>query len=342
VTRLRLRRGTVLSVDSHGPAARLTVGVGEEQRPALAYTELTGAVAPGDEVLVNVTAVDLELGSGGYDVVHANLTRGLDAAPGDDHVMKLNYTSLQHPVSPVELEAAIMGQTGFGVPPRPVAVLAVHGQLAPVAWAAAQRAPGARVGFVQTAGGALPGALSDTVRELRARGLLAGHVTAAPCFGGDDEAITVPGALHAAFVARGWDAAVVGPGPGIVGSGSLLGHGGLAALDSIHAAMALGCPAIVVPRLSSGDPRPRHRGLSHHTATVLELLLRPAVVAMPPGEELTLHGAHERREGAADVAGYAATGLPARSMGRDIGADRAFFSAALAGGSVLGGEIHGV
>ena len=41
-----------------------------------------------------------------------------------------------------------------------------------------------------------------------------------------------PGALHHGLRTLGWDAAVCGPGPGIVGSGSPLGHGGMAALDS--------------------------------------------------------------------------------------------------------------
>ena len=62
----------------------------------------------GDEVVVNVAALELGLGSGGFDVVHVNLTRGLEAGPSagreagdeDPHVIKLNYTSLQHPVAP--------------------------------------------------------------------------------------------------------------------------------------------------------------------------------------------------------------------------------------------------
>ncbi len=54
-------------------------------------------------MIVNAQALDLDLGSGGFDVVHVNLTRGLngDGASGA-HVMKLNYTSLQHAVRPVE------------------------------------------------------------------------------------------------------------------------------------------------------------------------------------------------------------------------------------------------
>jgi uncharacterized protein DUF3866 len=217
--------------------------------------------------------------------------------------------------------------------------MSLHAQLPCVAWALAQARPGTRLGYVQTAGGALPGALSRTVRALLARGLLAGHVTAGPAFGGEHDAITVAGGLHAGLTALGWDAAVAGPGPGILGSATALGHGGLAALDNAHAALALGCRTVIVPRMSSGDPRPRHRGLSHHTSTVLELLLRPAILALPAGEAAELPGTVARREGAADLEGYAASGLPARTMGRGVDEDELFFRAALAGGVVLAEEV---
>ena len=134
--------------------------------------------------------------------------------------MKLNYTSLQHAVLPVEREDPALMPPG-----QPVGVFFLHGQLAPTAWAIAQAAPGARVGYVQTPGGALPGALSEVVRELRERGLLAGHVTAGPAYGGEEEAITTAGAIRHGLAHAGWDAALCGPGPGILGSASTLGHG---------------------------------------------------------------------------------------------------------------------
>jgi len=340
MTRLALRRGTVDAVTRHGPATELTVVVGEEVRPAIAYIELVGPVQAGDEVIVNVAAHDLGLGSGGFDLVHVNLTRGLDdgGLPGA-RVMKLNYTSLQHAVVPVEesAEGDLAAATG-----KPVAVIALHGQLSPVAWAAAQVAPGARIGYVQTWGGALPGPLSNAVRELRETGLLAGHVTAGSAFGGEQDAVTVEGAIHAGLTGLGWDAAIVGPGPGILGSATALGHGGLAALQSAHAALALGCRTIVVPRMSSGDPRPRHHGLSHHTQTVLSLLLAPVVVALPEGEDAGLPGAHTPIRGSADLDGYRGSGLPASTMGRGIEDDELFFRAALAGGAVLAEGIDGV
>ena len=97
---LTLRRGVVVKGDP------LTVKIEDETRRAWADRSLVGEVAEGDEVIVNVEALDLGLGSGGFDVVHVNLSRGLEGggAPAGRHVMKLNYTSLQHSVAPVEGE----------------------------------------------------------------------------------------------------------------------------------------------------------------------------------------------------------------------------------------------
>jgi Protein of unknown function (DUF3866) len=332
---LKLRRGVVTEAEAPAAWQRIEVDVAGERRAARADTHLVGPCQPGDEVIVNVEARDLQLGSGGYDVVHVNLTRGLtaDGTPRA-HVMKLNYTSLQHAVEPVEGER-------LSVPlAQPVAVLALHGQLAPVAWALAQARPGTRVGYVQGAGGALPGAISDTVAQLLRRGLLADHVTAGPTYGGAREAITTIGALHDGLAEQGWDAALVGPGPGILGSGSALGHGGLAALDAAHAALALGCPTVLVARMSEGDARERHRGLSHHTRTVLELLLAPVTVGVAPdapGElaDAARAGGHAVKERSVDLDGYRSSGLPARTMGRELEQERLFFAAALAAGGAL-------
>jgi hypothetical protein len=330
---LRLERGVVRSAGSGSSEQELRVELADGEHPAIADVGLVGGCEVGDEVIVNVVARELGLGSGGFDIVHANLTRGLERPPlGAQHVLKLNYTSLQHEIDPVDSrvsEAAVSELVG-----APVAVIALHGQLAPLAWAFT----GSRLGYVQTAGGALPGSHSRTVRELSGRGLLAGHITAGGAFGGcTGDAVTTAGALAYGFSLLGWDAAICGPGPGIVGSGSSLGHGGLVALDSAHTALALGAATVIVPRMSSADPRPEHRGLSHHTRSVLELLLATAVVALPAGEPIPeLRGPrHDWRERQVDLAGYASSGLPNEVMGRSLGDDGLFFAAALAGGVVL-------
>lgn len=338
---LKLRRGIVVDEEP------LTVEIEGERRPAWADVGLVGEVREGDEVVVNTEARDLGLGSGGFDLVHVNLTRGLQGPGAEgEHVMKLNYTSLQHPVEPVEggekLETSETSE-------MPVLVIPVHGHLAPAAWAAAQLAPDLRVGYVQTAGGALPGSLSEDVKTLRERGLIQAHITAAPTYGGDHEAISVAGALDAA-ARLGWDAAIAGPGPGIIGSDTRLGHGGLAALDTTHAALALGLPTLISPRLSSADERPRHRGLSHHTQTLLELLLVGVEVPVPVPEsgaetmaalKPLLGGLHESSEQHVDLDAYAASGLPARVMGRAPSDDPSFFAAPLAAGRALARAASG-
>jgi len=50
--------------------------------PALGDTALVGSAEAGDDVVVNVAARDLGLGSGGFDIVHVNLSRGLDGGRG--------------------------------------------------------------------------------------------------------------------------------------------------------------------------------------------------------------------------------------------------------------------
>lgn len=320
---LELRLGRVVAADG----ADLEVALaGAAPTRAWCDPALHPPAQPGDEVLVNVQARGLGLGSGGFDVVHANLSRGLDRAgtPGA-RVMKLNYTPLQHAVNPVDSEPG--GRA-------PVAVLALHGQLDAFAWAFARAAPPrARLGYVQTAGGALPGGLSRTVARLRSGGGLAGTISAGPAYGAEEEAVSVAGALAAA--AARFDAVVAGPGPGILGSETALGHGGMQALDTAHAALALGLPTLLVARMSDADPRERHRGLSHHTRTVLDLLLRPVVVALPAGHAPPAGSPHEWRTADVDLGAW--PGEP-RSMGRE---DPLFFAAALAAGTAFADMLHG-
>jgi hypothetical protein len=315
---LELRRASVTAAD--GAWLQTTLGRAWSD-PALHPTAEVG-----DEVVVNVQARELGLGSGGYDVVVVNLTRGLEGRGlAGAHVMKLNYTPLQHAVDVADGEPPPAGAGG------PVAVFPLHGHLPALAWAFAEAAPGVRLGYVQTAGGALPGGLSKTVAELRERGWLAAHVTAGAAYGGEREAISTAGAIAAAL--QGCDAVACGPGPGILGSGTALGHGGMVALDSAHAALALGLPTLLVARMSGADPRERHRGLSHHTRTVLDLLLKPVTVAVPEGEEPG-DDRHDWRHASGALDGYP---WALRTMGRE---DPPFFAAAAAAGRALAGMME--
>ena len=322
---LGLRWGTISAVgERHDGVVRLEV----DGRPCLAYPRLTGEVEVGDVVLVNVQATELELGSGGFDVLYANLTRGLQLPVAERaHVMTLPYTPGQLAARFVEEEGAEDTERLAGTP---VVCIGLHSQLAPVCAALSGR----RVAYVQQGGGALPVSLSDTVRALKARKLLETAIAVSPCLDGDVQCVTVASSLlHAA--GRGADVVVCGIGPGIVGTASRFGHGGLAVADAANAASALGGAPIVAPRVSFGDERERHQGVSHHTRSALELCLGEVRVAWPHGLQ--------RPDGLdvveVDVTGWetACGSLPLTHMGRGPREDPWFFAAAFAAGRLAAG-----
>jgi hypothetical protein len=327
---LTLRRGAVTAVtERHEGLVRLEV----DGRPCVAYPRLTGPVALGDDVVVNVQAVELGLGSGGFDVLHANLTRGLELAPEPGaHVTKLPYTSLQHAVVHAEEKTGEWPESLGGTP---VVCCSLHSQLAPVCAGLGQ---GTAVVYVQLGGGALPVSLSDGVRALRAGGFLRAAVAAGSCLDGDVECVSVVSALLWS-ACEGADAVVCGVGPGVTGTGRRYGHGGVAAAEGANAATALGGVPVLAPRVSTADPRERHRGLSHHTRAALRLSLGPVVVAWPDG--LTPPpdvGALE----VVDVSGWreACAGLPLAHMGRGPDEDPWFFAAAFAAGRLARARIR--
>jgi hypothetical protein len=325
---LSLRRGSVTAVtERHDGLVRLEV----DGRPCVAYPGMTGAVALGDEVLVNVQAVELGLGSGGFDILYANLTRGLDldAEPGT-HVMKLPYTPLQHAVRHAEEDgAALESLNGL-----PVVCCSLHSQVAP---ACAGLGEGRRVAYVQVAGGALPVSVSDTVRALQERGLVEVAVAVGACVAGDVACVSTAAALIWA-AEQGFDAALCSIGPGIVGTASPWGHGGLAVAEAVGTAGALEGKPVLAVRYSEGDLRERHRGLSHHTRAVLALAAG-AEVGWPDGLAVP-----EELEGATmvDVTGWeeACAGLPLSHMGRGPDDDPWFFAVAYAAGLVASGLLQ--
>lgn len=277
---------------------------------AYVLTQLIGDVAVGDRVVVNTTAVDLGLGTGGWHVVHWNLSRESWSQPGPGHIMKLRYTSLQ-----VDTGA---GEEGTNLPTSleqlPVVACALHSQIPIVAVVVKHLQPGARVVYVMTDGGSLPIALSDTVHQLRTQHIVDLTVTAGHAFGGDVEAVNVHAALALASH-HGADVVIAGIGPGVVGTGTKLGHTGLDVVGTADATAALGGTPILAVRFSGADERERHQGPSHHSMTAVELAARQLVVPSP--DELDVP----------DVAALLdAAGLRVTTMGRGPDEDPAFFA----------------
>ncbi len=261
---------------------------------AYTLTQLSGPVAVGDRVVVNTTAVDLGLGTGGWHVVHWNLARHAWSGGGGGREMKLRYISAQ-------VDVAMAPPVRDDLAGAPVVVCDLHSQVGCVAHAFAAAAPGRRLVYVMTDSAALPLALSELVPTLP----LAATVTCGQAFGGDYEAVNVTSGLLAVEA----DAYVVGPGPGVVGTDSRFGFGGLENASIVDAVDARGGRPIVCVRWSDSDERPEHRGVSHHTVTLLEEARAIAYVAVPAG------AAVETRHTLVEVEAPAPS-VPVESMGR--------------------------
>ena len=97
---------------------------------AYVLTDLVGPVAAGDRVVLNTTAVELSLGTGGWHVVHWNLARDAWSQPGAGHIMKLRYTSLQADTGAAEELHADLPADLDGLP---VVAATLHSQVGVVA-----------------------------------------------------------------------------------------------------------------------------------------------------------------------------------------------------------------
>jgi len=308
------RTGTVTAVTSERAGMQRVEVDGQK---AYVLTELIGPVAVGDRVVMNTTAVELGLGTGGWHVVHWNLSREVWSKAGSGHEMKVRYTSLQ-------TEAAVAPD----LPRRigmPVVACFLHSQVALVAAACKRVRPTATVAYVMTDGGALPLAVSDLVPILRHARLVDVTITAGHAFGGEREAVNV---AHALEVAGDHDVVIVGMGPGSLGTNTELGFSGLEVADVLNAAAALDHSPVVALRYSEADERERHQGVSHHATTALRLTHATATVPIPTGEPLRGFGDHRVIE--VDVPDLSDLGIT--SMGRSHADDPKFFAYAAAAG----------
>jgi hypothetical protein len=322
--------------------------------PALAYPLLVGPVGPGERVLVNTTAVELGLGTGGMHFVVAVLRQEDLSAPERGRIMKLRYTphqvnvlTAEEPGSPYReaMEAA------EGLDGTPVVWVPLHSMLGPVA-AGAVAAGAGRVVYVMTDGAALAAPLSRLAAALRDTGLVASVISSGQAFGGDIECVNVFSGLLAARHVALADVIVVGDGPGNTGTATTWGASVLASAMSMNAAAILGGRPVAALRVSFADGRDRHRPVSHHSITALgRVAMIPVHVAVPsiedPGRresvwaELKIAGLESRHQ-LVETTGQPALdlleseGIRTESMGRGIADDPEFFLAAGAAGVLAG------
>ena len=364
------RNGTVSGTRREWPGAvELDVSVDGTAVRALAYPALVGLPRTGDRVLLNTTALDLGLGTGGYALVIAIPDRlPPDPALGG-HLVKARYTPLQATVAGADEQGSPhhdVLREADDIGGMPVVVADLHSALPAVLAGAffdqAERAGDAsdehsrrpRVVYVMQDGGALPAWFSRTCAALADAGWLAATVTTGQAFGGDLETVTIHTGLLAARHVLAADIAVVAQGPGNLGTGTRWGFSGVAAGEAVNAVAALGGRPVACLRVSEVDPRERHRGISHHSLTAYgRVALARADVVVPalPGpfgarvaaEAAGLGKRHALVTVPVDGLEAALQASPARlaTMGRGLTEDLAYFLAAAAAGRHASRLLHG-
>lgn len=319
---------------------------------AVNYVRLSGASGAGERVLLNTTAVDLSLGTGGKHFVVARLGTGtgvLVDAPAGGHIMKLRYTPLQLDVLAVESQESLhhgVMKSAESLSGMPVVCCGLHSQVPLVAAAVKQANPELRVAYCMTDEAALALELSDLVRASVSAGLVDSTISCGQAFGGQYEAVNLHSGLLAARHVCGADVAIVAIGPGVVGTATAFGHGGISQGEAVNAVHVLEGVPVACLRISFADARQRHRGVSHHTiAALTRIALAPARVPLPalPQElsepldvSLAEAGVWERHERVQAKAGSVPPpdmhGIEVKTMGRGFAEDPAFFAAAFAAG----------
>ncbi|GLW28064.1 DUF3866 family protein [Actinoplanes regularis] len=347
---VRWRSGTVLAVRrGWRGAVELDVVCDGEPTRALAYPALVGSPEPGDRVLLNVGALVMGLGTGGYALVVA-LPDRLPADPADDgttrdagHLVKARYTPLQPILLGVDEEAsphrAVM-EAAESLDGMPVVTADLHSALPAILAGIHADRPGARVAYVMTDGGALPAWFSRTLDGLA--GHLVGTVTTGQAFGGDLEASTVHTGLLAARHVLGADVTIVAQGPGNLGTGTTWGFSGVALGEAVNAIAVLGGRPVGSLRISDADGRDRHRGVSHHSLTAYgKIALTSADLPVPEGLPADLAASLEPLRERHRIVGVPVDGLdealraspvPLSTMGRKLDQDHVYFLAAAAAG----------
>lgn len=264
---------------------KFTVVLEDCEYNCINYNMLTGSVDEQDRVLINTTAVDLGLGTGGYHFVVGNISKGEQKNIGLGHIMKLRYTPMQINCLVAEAQESIYHEVfnNFkSLEGLPVVIGTLHSMLAPIALCLKRKMKKEKIVYIMSEGGALPIWMSDAVKMLVKDNIISGTITFGNSFGGDIECINIYSALIAAKDILKCDTAVVCMGPGIAGTDTIYGFSGIEQSYMIDAANRIGGKVIAVPRISFAEERNRHYGISHHSFTTLgKLCYSRSNIAIP-------------------------------------------------------------
>ncbi|MGL5694464.1 MAG: DUF3866 family protein, partial [Peptostreptococcaceae bacterium] len=267
-------------VDSSDNLDDIRVNIDGNIQRAYNYPKISGKIKLGDEVILNTTAVELSLGTGGYHFVISNLNNIESSFTPGGHIMKLRYTPLQVKVDSVEEQESNYHKKideFKSLENMPVVVGTLHSMLTPFVASYKKNNPNKKLVYIMTDGAALPIYLSKNVENLKNKKLIDASITIGNAFGGDYECINIYTALITAKEILNADAVFISMGPGIAGTGTKYGFTGIEQGPILDAVKKLGGNPIAIPRVSFADQRDRHKGISHHSITVLSDIVNVGV-----------------------------------------------------------------
>ena len=275
---ISMRRGKVIKIiNKLEGRTDVLVNIDNKNEKAINYDYLTGTVRVDDNVVLNTTAVELGLGTGGYHFVMYNLNNRVQGISKEGHMMKLRYTPFQIKTYAAEEQNSPYHDVFHefeSLDKMPVIVGTLHSMLVPVASTLKYLNDSLKIVFIMTDGAALPLYLSNNVYELKKKGIIYKTVTLGHAFGGDYEVVNIYNALIVAKEIAKCDVAIVTMGPGIIGTGTPYGFTGVEQGYIVDAVNDLGGTPFAVPRITFRDKRKRHYGLSHHSITVLGKIMK--------------------------------------------------------------------
>jgi hypothetical protein len=321
----------------------------EGRQVACSYPALIGKCEIGEQVLLNTTAVDLSLGTGGRHFVVAREGAEYEApAPQGGHIMKLRYTPLQRDVLSVEdpksdyHDVMVSARSLEGMP---VVCCSLHSQMPLVAAAAKAINKNLKIVYVMTDEAALSYGFSRVAMQSREAGLVDASVSCGQAFGAEYEAVSLHSALLFAHTVLNAGVAIVAIGPGTVGTETKFGNTGIAQGEALNAVCAIKGTPITALRVSYGDLRERHRGVSHHSLTSLcDIALSRVCIPIPENmcEEIKQDIVSTLKERSLDTKHnieYVTVpkdidlcGIRVTTMGRDYSQDSFFFELSYAAG----------
>ncbi len=257
-------------------------------RKAILYKTFFHSVKPNDIITINVTATNLRLGTGGFDIVTAPHSIS-NSSSLKGHIMKLRYTPLQHSISAIDSPESQyysffknLNKEQSHLEKQFILLAELHSML-PVIWGVVKEvSSSSNMIFIIDDQAALPLAVSHHMQKLHQDNQVS-SITIGQAFGGTYEATTLQNALLFAKHYLQADLIIIGVGPGGVGTGTKFGFTGLQQANWANTVGAMNGVPVWIPRISFAEKRSRHYGISHHTLTSLfHFTYAPSLLPFPP------------------------------------------------------------